>query len=134
MTWELPIRGFYSPSIELFRGDNFLQWTNQGPKNTADKGFSLWHSLSRDMHMFAHIDLELPQTHFQGLPIDISKAYCCNLYLKFIDIFLCVGNSWTNLLIARLTDSTNIATFVGIVILVLGLWKHQLIDFTRNSQ
>ena len=67
-------------SIELFGGDNFLQRINQHLKNThADKGFSLWHSLSS---MFAHIVLELPQTHCQGLPIDSSKAYFSHLDLS----------------------------------------------------
>jgi hypothetical protein len=40
--------------------------------------------------MFAHIDLELPQTHSQGLPIVISKIYCCNFILEIIDTFVLV--------------------------------------------
>ena len=91
MTWELPIRGFYSPSIELFGGDNFLQWINQGPKNTADKRFSLWHSLSRDMHMFARIYLELPQIHFQGRsPNRHFKSILLQFVSKIIDIFVLI--------------------------------------------
>jgi len=71
---------------KFLSGDNFLHIINQHPKNTHwDKGFSLWHSLSS---MFAHIDLELPQTHSQGLPIVISKAYCCNIYLRNHRYFL----------------------------------------------
>jgi len=76
LTWEeLPIRRFYSQSLELFRGKYFYRKVNRDPKITASKGFSL-----------------------------------------------------------RPADSTNIAVFVGIVILLLGSRKHQLIDFTLNPE
>ena len=40
------------------------------------------------IYLFAHIDLELSQTHSQGLPIVISKAYCYNIYLRNHRYFL----------------------------------------------
>jgi len=110
------------PIHRTFRGNYFYQKPNQDPMITAYKGFSLWHSLSS---MFAHIVLELPQTHSQGLPIVISKAYCCNIYLRNHRYFFVFGNSRTILPITRLADSTNIATFVGIVILSLGYQSHR---------
>ena len=84
MTWEeLPIRGFYSQSIEFFKGDNFLQKNNQGPKGAVNMGFSLGHSLSRDLHTFAHIDLEFGITadpisanrHFKGILLQDNAAH-----------------------------------------------------------
>ena len=42
------------------------------------------------IYLFAHIDLELSQTHSQGLPIVISKAYFYNFIYEIIDIFMLV--------------------------------------------
>jgi hypothetical protein len=36
---ELPIRRFYSQSLELFRGKYFYRKVNRDPKITASKGF-----------------------------------------------------------------------------------------------
>ena len=100
--------------------------TSSHPKNTrADKGFSLWLSLSKDMYIFicpywfGIITDPLsgsPNRHFKGI---LLQFYLWN------HRYFYVGNSRTILPITRLADSTNIATFVGIVILLLGYQSHR---------
>ena len=58
-----------------------------------------------------------PNRHFKGIPLQF--------YLRNHRYFFVFGNSRTILPITRLADSTNIATFVGIVILLLGYQSHR---------
>ena len=124
LTWEeLPIRGLYSQSIDFFNEATTFS------KRLTKAQTALWIRDFPYCILYREICICLPTSiwnyHRPKFRVFQPIVIVSNI---------CVGNSRTILLIARLADSTNIATFVGIVIFLPGSWKHRLIDFTCSSQ